>query len=119
MLKNETSLGRNNGVIGMTEAKFASFTTCDFLNDVDLDIFIDAIEKSASIWVKGMKRRGLLCRSLNGVWNQNDVHRLVMSYEYESKTAYLKIREYIEKAFEKLTHFKKYVPLQNLQPLDV
>ena len=31
----------------MTEAKFTSFTTYDFLNDVDLDIFIDAIEKSA------------------------------------------------------------------------
>ena len=27
----------------MTEAKFTSFTTCDFLNDVDLDIFIDAL----------------------------------------------------------------------------
>ena len=33
----------------MTEAKFTSFTTYDFLNDVDLDIFIDAIEKSALI----------------------------------------------------------------------
>ena len=60
------------------------------LNDVDLDIFIDALEKSAPIWVKEMKSRGLLRCSLNRVWNQNDVHRLVMSYEYESKKAYLK-----------------------------
>ena len=30
----------------MTEAKFTSFTTCDFLNDVDLDIFIDQSDKS-------------------------------------------------------------------------
>ena len=44
----------------MTEAKFTSFTTCDFLNDVDLDIFIDALEKSAPIWVEEMKSRGLL-----------------------------------------------------------
>ena len=36
----------------MTEAKFTSFTTCDFLNDVDLDIFIDAIEKSALTWLR-------------------------------------------------------------------
>ena len=79
----------------MTEAKFTSFTTCDFLNDVDLDIFIDALEKSAPIWVKEMKSRGLLRWSLNRVWNQNDMHRLVMSYEYESKKAYLKNREYI------------------------
>ena len=36
----------------MTEAKFTSFTTYDFLNDVDLDIFIDAIEKSTLIWLR-------------------------------------------------------------------
>ncbi len=103
----------------MAEAKFTSFTTCDFLNDVDLDIFIDAIEKSAPIWAKEMKSRGLLRWSLNRVWNQNDVYRLVMSDDYESKKAYLKNREYIEKAFEKNEAFKKYIPLQNLQPLDV
>ena len=49
--------------------------------------------------VKEMKSRGLLRWSLKRVWNQNDVHRLVMSYEYESKKAYLKNREYIEEAF--------------------
>ena len=74
----------------MTEEKFTSFTTCDFLNDVDLDIFIDAIEKSAPIWVKEMKSRDLLRCSLNRVSNQNEVHRLVMSYVYESKKVYLK-----------------------------
>ena len=46
----------------MTEAKFTSFTTCDLLNDVDLDIFIDAIKKSAPIWVKEMKSRGFAVR---------------------------------------------------------
>ena len=30
----------------MTEAKFTSFTAYDFLNDVDLDIFIDQRDKS-------------------------------------------------------------------------
>ena len=74
----------------MTEAKFTNFTTCNFLNDVDLDIFIDAIKKIYSYMVKEMKSRGLLRWSLKRVWNQNDVHRLVMSYEYESKKAYLK-----------------------------
>ena len=39
----------------MTEAKFKSFTTCDFLNDNDVDIFIDQRDKSlpkaaASAW---------------------------------------------------------------------
>ena len=74
----------------MTEAKFTNFTTCNFLNDVDLDIFIDAIKKIYSYMVKEMKSRGLLRWSLKRVWNQNVVHRLVMSYEYESKKAYLK-----------------------------
>ena len=63
----------------MTEAKFTSFTTCDFLSDVDLNIFIDAIKESAPIWVQEMKSRGLLGQSLNRVLNQNDVLRLVMS----------------------------------------
>ena len=74
----------------MTEAKFTNFTTCNFLNDVDLELFIDAIKKIYSYMVKEMKSRGLLHWSLKRVWNQNDVHRLVMSYEYESKKAYLK-----------------------------
>ena len=30
----------------MTDAKFTSFTASDFLNDVDLDIFIDQRDKS-------------------------------------------------------------------------
>ena len=51
----------------MTEAKFISFTTCDFLNDVDLDIFIDAIKKPAPIWAMEMKSTGLLRWSLNRV----------------------------------------------------
>ena len=94
----------------MTEAKFTSFTTCDFLNDVDLDIFIDALEKSAPIWVKEMKSRGLLRWSLNRVWNQNNVHRLVMSYEYERKKAYLKTENILRRHLGKMKHFKKYVP---------
>ncbi len=84
----------------MTEAKFTSFTTCDLLNDADLDIFLDAIEEYASIWVKEMKSRVLLRWSLNRVWSQNDVHRVVMSYEYESNKAYQKTK-YIENAFGK------------------
>ena len=31
----------------MPEPKFTSFTTADFLNDVDMDLFIDAVEKTA------------------------------------------------------------------------
>ena len=100
----------------MTEAKFTSFTTCDFLNDVDLDIFIDALEKSAPIWVKEMKSRGLLRWSLNRVWNQNDVHRLVMSMK--ARKHILKTENILRTHLGKMKHFKKYVLQQNLQPLD-
>ena len=57
-----------------------------------------------------MKRRGLLRLSLNRVWNQNEVNRLVMSYEHERKKVYLKNREYIENAFEKNEAFQKIRP---------
>ena len=53
----------------MPEPKFTSFTTADFMNDVDMDLFIDAVEKTAPLWVKEMKSRGLLKFSMNRVWN--------------------------------------------------
>ena len=42
----------------MPEPKFPSFTTADFMNDVDMDLFIDAVEKTAPLWAKEMKSRG-------------------------------------------------------------
>ena len=54
----------------MAEPKFTSFTTADFINDVDMELFIDAVEKTAPVWVKEMKSRGLLKFSMNRVWNK-------------------------------------------------
>ena len=51
----------------MPEPKFTSFTTADFMNDVDMDLFIDAVEKTAPLWTKEMKSRGLLKFSMNRV----------------------------------------------------
>ena len=51
----------------MPEPKFTSFTTADFMNDVDMDLFIDAVEKTAPLWAKEMKSRGLLKFSMNRV----------------------------------------------------
>ena len=33
----------------MPEPKFTSFTTADFMNDVDMDLFTDAVEKTAPL----------------------------------------------------------------------
>ena len=51
----------------MPESKFTSFTTADFLNGVDMDLFIDAVKKTAPVWVKEMKSHGLLKFSMNRV----------------------------------------------------
>ena len=40
------------------------------MNDVDMDLFIDAVEKTAPLWAKEMKSRGLLKFSMNRVWNK-------------------------------------------------
>ena len=69
----------------MPEPKFTSFTTADFMNDVDMDLFIDAVEKTAPLWVKEMKSRGLLKFSMNRVWNQGEVFRVVMTCEYKDR----------------------------------
>tara|TARA_B100000963_G_scaffold267997_1_gene236226 strand:+ start:1020 stop:1133 length:114 start_codon:yes stop_codon:yes gene_type:complete len=37
------------------------------MNDVDMDLFIDAVEKTATSWFKEMKLRGLLKFSMNRV----------------------------------------------------
>ena len=63
----------------MPEPKFTSFTTADFMNDVDMDLFIDAVEKTAPLWTKEMKSRGLLKFSMNRVWNKGEVFRVVMT----------------------------------------
>ena len=52
------------------------------MNDVDMDLFIDAVEKTAPLCVKDMKSRGLLKFSMNRVWNQGEVFRVVMTYGY-------------------------------------
>ena len=43
----------------MAEPKFTSFTTADFINDVDMELFIDAVERTAPVCAKEMKSRGL------------------------------------------------------------
>ena len=44
----------------MAEPKFTSFTTADFMNDVDMDLFIDAVEKTAPLWAKFTTSRCLI-----------------------------------------------------------
>ena len=84
----------------MSEPKFTSFTTADFMNDVDMDLFIDAVEKTAPVWVKEMKSRGLLKFSMNRVWNKGEVFRVVMTYEYNDR---------LEDTFGKNPDFQKIV----------
>ena len=85
----------------MPEPKFTSFTTADFMNDVDMDLFIDAVEKTAPLWVKEMKSRGLLKFSLNRVWNQGEVFRVVMTYEYKDRQSFEANRAYLDDTFGK------------------
>ena len=72
----------------MAEAKFTSFTTCDFMNDVDMDLFIDAVEKTAPVWAMEMKSRGLLKFCTNRVWKKGEVFRVIMTYEYKDRASF-------------------------------
>ena len=93
----------------MSEPKFTSFTTADFLNDVDMDLFIDVVEKTAPVWAGEMKSRGLLKFSLNRVWNRGEVFRVVMTYEYKDKASFEANRAYLDNTFGKNPDFQKYV----------
>ena len=93
----------------MSEPNFTSFTTADFLNDVDMDLFIDAVEKTALLWVKEMKSRGLLKFSMNRVWNKGEVFRVIMTYEYKDRASFEANIAYLEEAFGKNPDFQKIV----------
>ena len=76
-MRNTTSKSHSSyhaqGSFQIAEPKFTSFTTCHFMNDVDMDLFIDAVEKTAPVWVMEMKSRGLLKFTMNRVWNKGEV----------------------------------------------
>ena len=93
----------------MPEPKFTSFTTADFMNDVDMDLFIDAVEKTAPLWAKEMKSRGLLKFSMNRVWNKGEVFRVVMTYEYKYRQSCEANRAYLDDTFGKNPDFQKIV----------
>lgn len=93
----------------MTEPKFTSFTTADFINDVDMELFIDAVERSAPVWAKEMKSRGLLKFSMNRVWNKGEVFRVVMTFEYKDRASFENNVSYLEDTFGKNPDFQKLV----------
>ena len=93
----------------MPEPKFTSFTTADFMNDVDMDLFIDAVEKTAPLWAKEMKSRGLLKFSMNSLWNKGEVFRVVMTYEYKDRQSFEANRAYLDDTFGKNPDFQKIV----------
>ena len=79
------------------------------MNDVDMDLFIDAVEKTAPLWAKEMKSRGLLKFSMNRVWNKGEVFRVVMTYEYKDRQSFEANRVYLDDTFGKNPDFQKIV----------
>ena len=79
------------------------------MNDLDMDLFIDAVEKTAPLWAKEMKSRGLLKFSMNRVWNKGEVFRVVMTYEYKDRQSFEANRPYLDDTFGKNPDFQKIV----------
>ena len=77
------------------------------MNDVDMDLFIDAVEKTAPLWAKEMKSRGLLKFSMNRVWNKGEVFRVVMTYKYKDRHSFEANRAYLNNTFGKNPDFQK------------
>ena len=93
----------------MPEPKFTSFTPADFMNDVDMDLFIYAVEKTAPLWTKNMKSHGLLKFSMKRVWNKGEVFRAVMTSEYKYRQSFEANRAYLDDTFGKNPDFQKIV----------
>lgn len=99
----------------MSEPKFTSFTTIDFMNDVDMDRLIDAIEKTAPVWANEMKSRGLLKFSMNRVWNKGEVFRVVMTFEYKDRASFEANVAYLDNTFGKNPDFQKLVSTSKME----
>jgi hypothetical protein len=79
------------------------------MNDVEMDLFIDAVETTAPLWAKEMKSRGLLKFSMNRVWNKGEVFRVVMTYEYKDRASFEANIAYLDAAFGQNPDFQKFV----------
>ena len=77
------------------------------MNDIDMDLFIDAVEKTAPLWAREMKSRGLLKFSMNRVWNKGGVFRVVMTYKYKDRHSFEANRAYLNNTFGKNPDFQK------------
>ena len=77
------------------------------MNDVDMDLFIDAVEKTAPLSAKEMKSRGLLKFSINRVWNKGEVFRVLMTYENKERQSFEANRAYLDDTFGKIRTSRK------------
>ena len=58
-----------------------------------------------------MKSRGLLKFSMNRVWNQGEVFRVVMTYEYKDRQSFEANIAYLDDTFGKNPEFQKIVQI--------
>lgn len=85
----------------MADPKFTSFTTIDFLSDVDMEKWIQFIEATSPEWAKQMKSRGLIGWAMTRIWNMGDVNRLILVFEYENQQSFEDNQEYLNNSFGK------------------
>jgi hypothetical protein len=83
----------------MNDPKFTSFTTVDFLSDIDMDRWIEFVEATSPEWSKQMKSRGLIKWQMTRIWNKGEVYRLIVVFEYESKAAFEANQDYLNNVF--------------------
>jgi len=84
----------------MSDAKLISYTLNDFSTEIEMDSFLNLMEKYGDEFYKKLKKHGLVRWRVNQVWNKGGRYALSSIFEYKDEEAF-------EKFVEEIKNFQK------------
>lgn len=84
----------------MSDAKLISYTLNDFSTEIEMDSFLNLMEKYGDEFYKKLKKHGLVRWRVNQVWNNGGGYALSSIFEYKDEKAF-------EKCIEEIKNFQK------------
>ncbi len=84
----------------MSDAKLTSYTLNDFSTEIEMDSFLNLMEKHGDEFYRKLKKHGLVRLRVNQVWNKGGGYALSSIFEYKDEKAF-------EKCIEEIKNFQK------------
>ena len=84
----------------LTDAKLISYTINDFSTEIEMESFLNLMEKHGDEFYKKLKKHGLIRWRVNQIWNKAGGFALSSIFEYRDQKAF-------EKSIEEIKNFQK------------